>query len=76
MTQTRLSQTQTLYFRVVFVSSSQVVSKIVNPNQDLPTLQAILVASYISSSTLRYIETWVISVNSTHFTIGTLLTNQ
>jgi hypothetical protein len=32
---TRLPQTQTLYFRIVFVSGSQVVSKIDNPKLDV-----------------------------------------
>jgi hypothetical protein len=31
MTRTQLAQTQTLYFRVVFVLGSRVVSKIANP---------------------------------------------
>jgi hypothetical protein len=32
MTRTRLAQTQTLYFRVVFMSGSRIVSKIANPS--------------------------------------------
>jgi hypothetical protein len=35
ITQTRLAQTQTLYFHVVFVSGSRVVSKIDNPTLSL-----------------------------------------